>query len=268
MDIAWREYDIQLQAAVRTATQQLMSIVGTGQIASADDLLIIYQALIDRYGAATAESALLALENSRRTVNLWDELPKPAAAALPATGQIEGTFSWAVSQSVDKESFPLIAAKLAGPLGRLIQQPARETVYNATADAGTRYARVPGPKACWFCLMLASRGAAYTSKDAALNVTKRSAGKTQTRYRNADAASGHSYRKGRPLGARFHDNCTCIAIESHTPSDLPNVIHQLEKEWIENTHDPTNPNASQIGLWRQHIAATRPNGETLPQALA
>ncbi|WP_293775283.1 hypothetical protein [uncultured Corynebacterium sp.] len=262
MDAAWTAHKRQLSAAVRQATRQLLDIVRANPHMSQEDLLFYYQALIDQYGQAAAESALLALENSRRTVDLWNKLAAPVRADLPATGQVKGTLAWAVNKAGGKD-LTAIAIALVGPLGRLIQQPARDTIWNSTRAAGTRYARVPGPKACWFCLMLASRGGVYTSKESALSVSSRSATRPTSHWRNPSADAGHSYQLGRPRDAAYHDNCTCIAVESHSPDDLPDVVRTLQEEWYDVTWTDRGPAPGQAELWKKHIRETRPNGETL-----
>lgn len=262
MDVAWSTHRRQLAAAIRMATKQLLEIVRANPSMNHDDLLFYYQALIDQYGQAAAESAFLALENSRRTAGLWNDLAAPVSAGLPPPEQVKGTMAWAVSKAAGNDLHS-IATVLARPLGRLIQQPARDTIWNSTRAAGTRYARIPGPKACWFCLMLASRGGVYTSKEAALSVTSRSATRTTTHWRNPTATTGHTYQKGRPRDAAYHDNCTCMAVESHSPADLPEVIHTLQQEWYDITWDERGPAPGQAELWKQHIRQTRPNGETL-----
>ncbi|MCG7439539.1 hypothetical protein [Corynebacterium freneyi] len=96
----------------------------------------------------------------------------------------------------------LAAAKrrLSGVLNRLVAQPAHETVSEAALAAGNGFARVPEPGACDFCLMLASRGAAYT---------RESVGRSK----------------------KFHDNCRCLGIEVTRPSDLPRINRELGELW-------------------------------------
>lgn len=72
---------------------------------------------------------------------------------------------------------------LSGALNRLVLQPARTTISQNIAE-GMKFARVPEPGACKWCLMLASRGAAYS----------------------ADTA-------GMTAATRYHDNCRCVAVE-------------------------------------------------------
>lgn len=83
---------------------------------------------------------------------------------------------------------------LEGVTQRHIMQAGRDTVFkNAGKDkTKPRFARVPsGKDTCKFCLVLASRGAIYTSE--------RDAGK----------------------GNKYHDNCRCTPTLAWKPSDLP-----------------------------------------------
>lgn len=91
--------------------------------------------------------------------------------------------------------------KLSGSLNRLVLQPARETVSENIAP-GTRFARVPEPGACSWCLMVASNGAMY-SKDS-VGMTK---------------------------ATRFHDNCRCIGVEVSDSAPLPRLNEELESAW-------------------------------------
>ena len=258
---AWQTHRRQLDEIVRKATRMLLDVADSNPTMSVEELRFYTEAVIDLYGSAAAESALQALEESRRSLGVWASLPDPVLAPLPPAQQVAGSVAWAASQT-DGDTTRL-ARVLAGPLGRLIQQPARFTVSESTSAAGTRWARLPGPTACHFCLMLASRGAAYLTSDTASLVTTRSATQPQAFSRNPNASTGHMFERGRAQGMRFHDNCTCTIIESHSDADIPDVINKLQEEWYEVTWDDNGPVAGQAAVWRQHIADTRPNGETL-----
>lgn len=95
----------------------------------------------------------------------------------------------------------------------------------AVLKAGTAYARVPEPGACAFCLMLGSRGAAYTS----------------------DSVFGE-------LG-RYHDNCRCLGIEVKTDADLPRLNRDLMgvSEMLDREFD----GSVTVNEWRQYITARR-----------
>ena len=140
-------------------------------------------------------------------------LEYPEVANPAGFEQILGSYAWALNTSrnatggLDRQ---LVLRKLAGITNRLVQQPARETVYQATRKAGTRYTRVPEPHACTFCLLLASRGAVY-SRDTVL-LTE--------------------------AGKKYHDNCKCLGIEVQTPADLPRINQELEQIYAESGKYP------------------------------
>lgn len=92
--------------------------------------------------------------------------------------------------------------KLQGVTNRLVTEPARNTVFDATVAAGTRYARVPEPGACDFCLMLASRGAVYSR----------------------DTVVGNSMNS-------YHDGCRCLGIEVKSDSELPRINKDLMEKY-------------------------------------
>ena len=92
--------------------------------------------------------------------------------------------------------------KLQGVTNRLVTEPARNTVFEATVAAGTRYARIPEPGACDFCLMLASRGAVYSR----------------------DTVVGNSMNS-------YHDGCRCLGIEVKSDSELPQINKDLMEKY-------------------------------------
>ncbi|GAA1881920.1 VG15 protein [Williamsia serinedens] len=72
-------------------------------------------------------------------------------------------------------------ARLAGTLQRAVFNGARDTIIdNAAREQGARWARHASANACEFCRLLATRGAAYGSRDKAM---------------------------------KAHDHCHCVAIE-------------------------------------------------------
>lgn len=245
---------------VRLATRELLQLAEAYPGITFDEFELIYGAIVDKYGNLAASSALIAVENSRRAADLWEELPTPEIAGPVPEQQVKKSLAWAAG-SASVEDVRSLALVLTGPLGRLVQQRARQTVWNAAASSGgkARYARLPEPGACAFCLMLASRGAVYTSQTVLSTGEPRPGPARQTHFRNRQATAGHTYTTGRrPEGLKFHDNCRCISIESYSRADLPQVVQDLEDEWQEVTwskHGQPLPN--QIGLWKQHILDTR-----------
>ena len=265
---SWRDHQREQQQIVVMATRELLRLAEVYPDITPEEFLFIYTAVVDKYGSVAAASALRAVENSRRAAGKWDVLPRPGVADAAPPDQVRATHSWAVNRA-GTVAAPAVARMLVGPLGRLVQQRARHTIWNATVTGGTRYARLPGPKACDFCLMLASRGPVYT-KETVLATGQSRRGvregpRSAPHFRNPQATSGHVYRQGRrPEGLRYHDNCDCTAIESYTDADLPQVIVDLEQEWREVTWgDDGMPVKHQLAVWKAHIAETRPNHETV-----
>ena len=115
---------------------------------------------------------------------------------------------------------------LSGILNRLAVDPARKTVEINVAKAGTRYARVPEPGACSWCLMLASRGAAYVGSQSAFG----------------------------EMG-RYHDNCRCLAIEAKSEAALPRINKDLLK--TRATLDRELGHPAGVNDWRQFVTARR-----------
>lgn len=148
-------------------------------------------------------------------------LPFPDRADAAAYSQAVSSFDWAVNTSLEGGALNggLARRKLDGVLVRLVSQPAHQTVIGTVTRDGTAFARVSEPGACSFCLMLASRGAVYESRDHALRV----------------GVDGVSKRTKRERGAGFHDNCRCVAIEvKRDGSDLPRINKDLERLWDES----------------------------------
>lgn len=79
---------------------------------------------------------------------------------------------------------------------RLVKQPGRSTIHFTVGHYGLTYARVPsGTETCAWCLMLASRGAVYTSKNAA--------------------------KYDHKTGQKYHDDCDCAPVPANGPIDYP-----------------------------------------------
>lgn len=118
-----------------------------------------------------------------------------ALAAPAATAQAQATARWAIGPLFQAEPDPVAAlARLMGSTQRLVLQPARETIIGAAVRDPVRHAvaRVPaGATTCQWCVMLASRGFVYQSRE--------SAGEW----------------------AKFHDNCDCAIVTGQNLDDLP-----------------------------------------------
>ncbi|VHO01684.1 hypothetical protein LC603019_01611 [Lawsonella clevelandensis] len=177
--------------------------------------------------------AVRAVELSRISAGVMETLPRPESAWQETPlEQLERTVTWGVRKINGWDALAL--AQFLGASGsfeRNILQQARKTVFHNTQRSGTRYARIPGPYACPFCLMLASRGAAYLTAESATSKAN---------------------------GERFHDGCHCIAIECLTQDDVPSFIHELEQEWNNTAGQVTTGSADQQRAWTQYLHSSRP----------
>jgi len=130
------------------------------------------------------------------------------------------------------------AVVLQGSMQRLVMNSYRDTMMGSAIVAKRKFARVAEPGACPFCLMLASRGAVYLSKQQATFV---GATGFRTRYSNGRDRGRRMMlgrvRGSRPAGAKFHDHCRCHVVEVADESELPESNKWLEQAWGEATSD-------------------------------
>ncbi len=102
--------------------------------------------------------------------------------------------------------------EVSGAASRLVMNGGRDAIDEAVhADRrAVGYARVLGPRPCYWCAMLASRGPVYPSKDVALRATERS----------------------ERAGKEYHDHCMCQA--------EPVFRHLAREDWPEHIRDLAN----------------------------
>lgn len=142
-----------------------------------DDPLKLKAALLDfmpdliaTYGSAAAGLAADRYDELRADSVATGAFRAALADPLP-DGQIEAVTRWAIGPAFGDNADPSAAlTMLTDATQRLVRQQARNTVdLNVRRDpAGATYARVPrGRTTCAFCLMLASRGPVYGSKNSA-----------------------------------------------------------------------------------------------------
>lgn len=181
----------------------------------ADPLSQILAALIEKYGSAAASLAADWFDEARDdagAVGSFTALP----ALPPDTERVEALSRWGIGPLFGVD--PNVAAALgllAGGLQReVFKMPRATTEGSATLDpAGPTFARHASANACAFCRMLATRGAAYTSAEAAVRVVGRgtdvstNVGRTRGRQ-----ALGVRTRGTRKLGDKYHDWCRCTSI--------------------------------------------------------
>ena len=118
-----------------------------------------------------------------------------------------------------RDAFP----QLAGVITKQTADAAREAVTQATRDDShaVGFARVTRPKACAFCLMLASRGAVYHSAKSASVVTGGARGRTRGTQAKDDT---------------YHDGCRCFAVPVFDGEQgLPELNRKMSEAWANST---------------------------------
>jgi len=117
-----------------------------------------------------------------------------------------------------------------GPIGRQALEPARETIATIGEDdlhAGYGWARVlVGAYSCSFCAMLASRGAVYTSRQAAEGRGGSPLSLFHTPYVNDN---------GKTVGG-FCD-CTAVIVPKGKRWEGQAAHQKLQKLWLDTTGD-------------------------------
>lgn len=163
---------------------------------------------------------------------------KAIPAAPPPPAQVEGSTRWALSALYrETEASPL--ALLAGSLQRMVFNASRETIVGSVRmETGATYARYASATACPFCKMLATRGATYSTEEAAVEV---GADRWEPKHNSKGQRTGADVgRKGRirgnqESGDRYHDNCRCMAV-CVRPGDsyeAPSYVDDWEQQYIE-----------------------------------
>lgn len=170
---------------------------------------------------------------------LWYEESAPelafraTPAALTPGEQLATSTRWALGAAGD-----VALTRIAGFTQRAIFNASRETIIgNHRREPGSTWARHASSNACAFCKMMATRGAVYSTKEAARYV---GAERWEAKRNYKGQKVGHDIgRAGRvrgtqPAGEKYHDKCFCTAIEvrpghSYEP---PPYVEKWNEEYI------------------------------------
>lgn len=170
----------------RRELRALVAMLPSDPAAATQQLEEIFPVLVRTYGDAgvtVAAEFFEATAKRRPRVTLGGAVPREQAAA---------TARWA-AQPLWRDGDPQkTLALLLGATQRYVRAPGRDTIRKSARRSGARYARVPTKSdPCAWCVMLASRGDVYH--------TKETAGGTKD----------------------WHDDCGCEATAIWGPDDLP-----------------------------------------------
>ena len=177
----------------------------------AEPLAVILEEITAKYGSAAATLAAEWYDEARAAAGVAGSF-RAAPALLPEPSRFESLARWGVGPMFGGDGPDAALQLLLGGLSRQVLNMARDTTAGNVAldPAGPRYARHASANACAFCAMLATRGADYTSEDAALRVVGR--GKERRTGPTGRRAGGIRPRGTRALGEKYHDDCHCTAV--------------------------------------------------------
>lgn len=157
-------------------------------------------------------------------------LPVPLPPAL-VQATLDSTGPWTMLKAVSKsvppgEAADIAAVRLSGAASRLAIQGARQAVLaSVQADpAAMAWARGLGPRPCYFCAMLASRGPVYKSSASA--------------------------------GFEAHNHCMCYAIPVFSAGQGAPGWQQLQDDWQRVTKGLSGQDARKA--WRNYWDSGHP----------
>lgn len=162
--------------------------------AARDALLEFVPLLVEQYGAVAESLALDWYDEQRALSGGSGSFRAIASAGGIPSGAIESKVRF-LARALWTPGPDSMLGGLATAVDKYVKQPGRDVFpFNARRE-GARWARVPtGAKTCAFCLLLASRDAAYISRQSA--------------------------SQGRD-GGRYHGKCDCVATRIGPQDDYP-----------------------------------------------
>lgn len=144
-------------------------------------------------------------------------------------------------------------ARLAAASERQVLDAGRNTIVdNAGRDRQAKgWARVPEPGACSFCLLLAIRGAVYTSQQ--------TAGPNQRSARHKTRA-GEAFLDGGDF--KTHDHCRCTAVPVFTAYEPSAQLRQAQGLYKKVVTDQGRTGADARAAFRQAVEGREVTGST------
>jgi len=138
---------------------------------SSDHLVVSVEALVKHYGRSSAALALRQYRTDRRAADVAGSAPVKMPP-LPSHEDIVSTVESALSPlygKPDEQTTTNAEQALESSVERLVLDQGRTAIIDAVRDdrQAKGWARVTEPGACYFCAMLASRGAVYKSRETA-----------------------------------------------------------------------------------------------------
>lgn len=188
-------------------------------------------ALLTQYSNASAALAARDYSERRVAAGIRSQFTVPQAAT-PTPEHFANTLNWVYADPAAMEE------RLQAAMTRLAAQSGRETTLQAVKqDRKARaWARETRGACCYFCAMLASRGAVYRDE--------LTAGKDANEKFTGDGAF------------KFHNNCHCVAVPVFGVYEMAANARQWAADWadLKKKHGGVS-----LSLWRDHFESATTN---------
>jgi hypothetical protein len=238
-------------AALEPLVTEAMGMLDPKDLAgSLPKVKALIASLVHTYGRMSASLAVRYYQMERKAAGVT--APYTILPALPAgPSQIDPSIDWATKDlwgPVNTEPIEHRGATLQPFQDRLAtaQTNVQGVTENLTLDAGRDtiiqavqtdehakgWARVPEPGACWFCAMLATRGAVYTSEQSAT--------------------------------FEAHDHCRCHVEPVFNAYEPTHQIRQWQALYADATRGVYGMKAAQIAFRRAYEGRTAPTPAKTP----
>jgi len=205
-------------------------------------------AIIKRHSAASAALAVRQYRKTRQSAGIAQ--PFTPRIQEPTMAQIGSATDWTLGTLYgDGGTREAAESNLLTASERLILNAGRDTtIANVKRDRQARaWARETSPGCCWFCAMLATRGAVYSSAEAA--------GKASPT--NGQMPTGLD-EQGNEFVNRFHNNCRCRVVPVFTQFEPQAHVREWQSLWNDSTGHATGMESKQ-DAWKTAFADWQKN---------
>lgn len=231
--VDWESMRNQLGMINRIAADDLRAVWDTARklpgLEAREYMLQALEVIVETYGATAADIS----------AEWWNEMMvDPEFLAKPVTAfeqkQLKAKTRWGTAPIITGETSAY--ERMAGVVQQAIFGAQRSTVEVNALWSKVGYARYARADACAFCRILASRGAVYGSKAAAMYV-----GSATVRKHYANGKDrGYRLKPGRvrgvqKAGEKYHDHCRCIVAPEfgHLDMNYPDHQEMFEEQYLE-----------------------------------
>lgn len=203
--------------------------------------------VVARYGAASASLALQHYRQQRREAGVASRITlHPARPA--GVQEVAANVDWATRSLWSAEPDATTSrTEVAGATEKLVLDTGRSTMIQAVQDDRNAigWVRQTEPGACYFCLLLETRGAKYKSRE--------SAGPNRRSRRNRTNPGKAFIGEGE---FKVHDHCRCVAIPIFHHYEPSAEARHWEQVYINATKGVTGTKDA-INAFRRAVEAER-----------